>query len=195
MAKPSITPPPASPRTAAGLSLVELLITTVLGALILAVAARVLTSDIRSTSSQEAIQQMRDHWGRVNYFVDTEVREGLSLSKAPGADRCVAASNPLLTITVPAPGGTSTIHYYEQGGSLWRCGPDINADGTLDFNTTINGILVENATMQTTITNNKNVSYTLTLRRPGGLNGLVYSATSEARTSGRPCDTTSGICY
>ena len=96
---------------------------------------------------------------------------------------------------VPAAGATGTIHNYEQAGSLWRCGPDINADGTLDFATITNGILVENATMQTTITNGTNVSYTVELRSRSDAGGLTYSGSSQAHTSGRSCNNTSGICY
>lgn len=178
------------------MSLVELLIALVLGGVVMAGAARVLIGDVRSSSNQEAIQRLRDHWGRVNYFVDTEVREGISVSTAAGTGACLDAANPRLTILVPATAGPGAIHYYEQAGSLWRCGPDINANGSLDFTTITNGVLVENATMQTTITNGTNVSYTLVLnssRSDSG--GLTYTASSQARTSGRNCNTTSGICY
>ncbi|MFM7675330.1 MAG: type II secretion system protein J [Synechococcus sp.] len=92
---------------ARGFTLVELLVAAGLGAVILAVAAKVLTGDVRSSSSQEAIQRLRDHWGRVNYFVDTEVREGLSVSLEAGSGGCASVASPLLTITVPAPGTTS----------------------------------------------------------------------------------------
>lgn len=183
---------------ARGFTLVELLIAAGLGAVILAVAAKVLTGDVRSSSSQEAIQRLRDHWGRVNYFVDTEVREGLSVSLAAGSGACASVASPLLTITVPAPGtasGTSTIHYYNQNGDLWRCGPDIADDGSLLFDTVTNGILVENATLQVSITNATIVSYALTMSSRSSGQGIQYSATSKAQTSARPCNATSGICY
>ncbi|MFY8149304.1 MAG: PulJ/GspJ family protein [Prochlorococcaceae cyanobacterium] len=179
-------------------TLVELLIAAGLGAVILAVAAKVLTGDVRSSSSQEAIQRLRDHWGRVNYFLDTEVREGLSVSLAAGSGGCASVASPLLTITVPAPGtasGTSTIHYYNQNGDLWRCGPDIADDGSLLFDTITNGILVENATLQTSITNSSNVAYTLTLSSRAGGDGIPYSASSQAQTTAHACDAISGICY
>jgi prepilin-type N-terminal cleavage/methylation domain-containing protein len=185
----------ATRHDACGLTLVELLIALVIGAAVMAGAARVLIGDVRSSSSQEAIQRLREHWGRVNYFVDTEVREGIGVSITAGTGSCSDAANPRLTIMVPAAGATGTIHYYEQAGSIWRCGPDINADGTLDFATITNGILVENATMQTTITNGTNVSYTVELRSRSDAGGLTYSGSSQAHTSGRSCDTTSGICY
>ncbi|CAK6698008.1 prepilin-type N-terminal cleavage/methylation domain-containing protein [Synechococcus sp. CCY9201] len=179
-----------------GLTLVELLVAAAIGAVILAAAARVLTSDIRSNSSQEAIQRLRDHWGRVSYFVDTEVREGLSVSLANGSGECSSVSNPYLAITVPNPaGGTGTIYYYNINGDLWRCGPDIAEDGSLTFNTVINGMLVERATMQVTIANATNMSYVLTMNSRTGSGGITYSASSEARTTARSCDATSGICY
>ncbi|MCT0224850.1 type II secretion system protein J [Synechococcus sp. CS-1328] len=187
--------PSASARA---FTLMELLMAAAIGAVILAVAAKVLIGDVRSSSNQEAIQRLRDHWGRVNYFVDTEVREGLSVSLTAGSGGCASVTNPLLTITVPAPGtvsGISTIHYYNQNGDLWRCGPDIADNGSLIFDTITNVILVENTTLEVSITNSSNINYVLTMNSRAAGNGIEYAASSEARTASRSCDPTSGICY
>ncbi|QPN65687.1 hypothetical protein H8F26_12295 [Synechococcus sp. CBW1006] len=176
--------------------MVELLIASAIGAVILAAAARILTGDIRSNSSQEAIQRLRDHWGRVNYFVDTEVREGLSVSLASGTGACASVASPYLAITVPNPaGGTGGIYYYNNNGNLWRCGPDIADDGSLTFNTVVNAMLVERATLEVSIVNATNMTYTLTMSSRSDGSGVSYSASSEARTTARNCDATSGICY
>ncbi len=185
--------PPQSPA----FTLVELLVAAGLGAVILAVAARVLTADIRSNSSQEAIQRLRII-GAGQLLFGYRGSRGVEREPGGGKRGLCRVSTPLLTISVPAPGtaaGIGTIYYYSQNGDLWRCGPDIADDGSLMFDAIANGMLVENSTLQVEIQNSTFVTYVLTMNSRASRDGLSYSAVGEARTTARACDGESGICY
>jgi prepilin-type N-terminal cleavage/methylation domain-containing protein len=178
----------AGPRPNAGFTLVELLVTLVLGGMLMGLASSVITSHLRTTQKQSELQRMRDHWGRINFFLETEIREGQSLGTEQGEGICADKSR-VLTITVPnpaAPGSPGRILYYNNGVDLWRCGPSVNRDGTLDFANQTDGILVENASLSlpsgfTGPTDT--TTYTVTLRSWDGGSLFTFEESSSARTS------------
>lgn len=134
-----------------GFTLIELLVTTGLGAIILAAAAALITSHIRSTTAAEIAQRVRDDANRLSYFIQTEANEAALVRTAQSIDACtgVAGSgSSVFSLVIPRPDGAAgsaanvvLSHYYLSGGSLWRCGPSINRNGSLDYATTQNGIL------------------------------------------------------
>lgn len=173
----------------AGFTLLELLIALALGGMLIGLASSVITSHLRTTQKQAELQRMRDHWGRINFFLETEIREGQSLGTEDGTGICASKPNRVLTITVPNPSAPSTpgrIVYYNNGVDLWRCGPAVNRDGTLDFANQTDGILVENASLSlpagfTGPTDS--TTYTVTLRSWDGGSLFTFAESSSARTS------------
>ncbi len=166
-----------------GFTLVELMISVVIGALLIGGVATALIAHIRSTLNLEFSQQIQNDLSRLTFFLETEVREGSAISTTattPVAN-CGAASGTtsLFTIIVPQLNAqgfslpTSTIDYYASGtgntASLVRCGPPINNNGTLNFAGTSTATTIStNTTLTVTSSNSTSVTYSLTLRDPGG---------------------------
>ena len=177
------------PRPNAGFTLLELLITLALGGMVMGLASSVITSHLRTTQKQSELQRMRDHWGRINFFLETEIREGQSLGTENGVGICADKAGRVLTVTVPHPaaaGSTGLIVYYNKDADLWRCGPAVQRNGTLDFSNQADGILVENATLAvpTGFTGpTDSVTYTVTLRSWDGGSLFTFAESSSARTS------------
>ncbi len=120
-----------------GFTLVELLIVSVIGGLLIAGAALVGVTHIRSSTNQLTIQQRRSDWGKLSYLIETEVGEGEAVATGTTTTGCADSVASLLSITVPIFDSTSPaanvptrlIHYYTTGAGgatqLWRCGPAI----------------------------------------------------------------------
>ncbi|MFY8149299.1 MAG: PilW family protein [Prochlorococcaceae cyanobacterium] len=120
-----------------GFSLVELMVASVIGGLMIAAAASVAVTHLRSSSNQLTIQQRRSDWGKLTYLIQTETGEGISVAAGVATTGCANNVSSLFTITVPifdasSPGvavPTRLIHYYQTGAGaaaqLWRCGPVI----------------------------------------------------------------------
>ncbi len=180
--------PEAGGKRRQGFTLVELLLVVVLGGMLMGLASAVITSHLRTTQKQAELQRMRDHWGRINFFLETEIREGQSLGTEQGDGLCADKSR-VLTITVPNPadpGSPGRILYYNSGADLWRCGPAVRSDGTLDFANLTDGILVENASLSVPAGftgPTDTTTYTVTLRSWDGGSLFTFQESSSARTS------------
>ena len=133
----------------AGFSLIELLIASVIGGLILASASALVVSQIRASATQLQIQRLRSDWRQLQDLIRAEAAESILISTDPNRIRsCIAdASNLLFLMLVPifTPGSAAPddlqdyiITYYtvqaDGETQLRRCGPSINADGTLNIN-------------------------------------------------------------
>jgi type II secretory pathway pseudopilin PulG len=132
-----------SRRAIAAFTLVELLIVSVIGGLILAAVARIAVSHIQASGSQLRIQQLRTGWGKLTSFIATEVAEADQITTGTQPATCanMARSTPLFTLRVPlydlnTPPTVADlqptapfIHYYTIGTGadtvIWRCGPPI----------------------------------------------------------------------
>jgi prepilin-type N-terminal cleavage/methylation domain-containing protein len=173
-----------------GFTLVELLITLMIGGVILALAAQVIGSHIRTTSRQEALQRLRDHWGRVNHLITTEAMEGSVIRRDQAMPGCTGGGTAILTIQLPD-AQQSAIHYYQHQGTtdLWRCGPEIQLNGRLDPTHTVSGLVAANAILAIpageAATGGHELAYELTLRSRNNAQGEVYTAGSMAQTTGR----------
>ncbi|MCT0224855.1 prepilin-type N-terminal cleavage/methylation domain-containing protein [Synechococcus sp. CS-1328] len=120
-----------------GFSLVELLVVSAIGGILIAAAASISVTHIRSSANQLSIQQRRSDWGKLTYLLQTETGEGISVATGVSTSGCAATVNSLFTITVPIFDSSSPstavptrlIHYYTTGAGtaaqLWRCGPAI----------------------------------------------------------------------
>ena len=123
-----------------GLTLVELLIAMAVGFVTLASAGVVLLLHLRTTGGLELAQRQRDNAVRLDYLMQIEASEAALVRTNQSLSACEGASgvNSFATFVVPRDEGdyqsllnVSLIHYYNQAGSVWRCGPPVAANGVL----------------------------------------------------------------
>ena len=132
-----------------GFSLIELLIASVIGGVILASLSALVVSQIRASATQVQIQRLRSDWRKLQDLIRVEAAESEEIYTDPDRiQSCIAdASNLLFLMEVPifTPGSADPddlqrypITYYtvqvDGETQLRRCGPSINADGTLNIN-------------------------------------------------------------
>lgn len=143
----------------AAFSLVELLISVVLGVALVSAVSYVITGQIRGTQDTERAQRTRDDATRLNYLIQTEASEAVQLvDPARSADLVIAGcpayangdaspngTTALFVLQIPLPAGnidqrvadnippTAPIYYYARNGDLHRCGPAIQRNGSLDL--------------------------------------------------------------
>ena len=68
MPSPRLTPPRIQ-RRARGYSLLELLLVSGMGLLLVAVVISVIDGHVRSRTSMEALMRLQDHWSRVQFLL------------------------------------------------------------------------------------------------------------------------------
>ncbi|MEB3258052.1 MAG: hypothetical protein VKN83_07030 [Cyanobacteriota bacterium] len=142
---------PSHSRPAA-FTLVELLLASAFGVILLGGLMMMATFLLRAGLREDNQQSAQDAWARVNQFLNIEVGEAgriyagteelfaIELDKAPS---CTGASrdggSESFRITVPNPDTDplsaryAIITYYMSGGHLMRCGPPVLANGALNF--------------------------------------------------------------
>lgn len=184
---PASRPPAPDER---GFSLVELLISVVVGVMVVSAFTYGITSQLRSTQNQEQAQRTRDDANRLNYLIQTEASEAVNTTQGQTISGCVVRANgktSLFSLTIPLPTGqfdtlanVATVHYYSEtsGGvtDLRRCGPAILRNGSLDFSTNVDGIVSANTVLTLvacpaggTVSSSREVAYQLQLNDvPGG---------------------------
>lgn len=145
-----------------GFSLVELLISVLVGVALVSSVSYVITSQIRGTQDTERSQRTRDDASRLNYLIQTEASEAVELvdpSDATQASQMVVAgcsayangdpspngTTALFVLKIPLPSGdidariadnipaSARIYYYARKGGLDRCGPAIQRNGSLNL--------------------------------------------------------------
>ncbi len=167
------------PASGSGFTLVELLIYTALGGVIISAATSAVVSHIRSDISLERNQTMRNDLSRVVLFLSTEVSEADTISYGQTMPAsCNGGTASLFTLNVPNLGFIGTtlastpIHYYVTGSgttaSLNRCGPPFNPDGSLNYTgLTVNTVVSPNTTLTlANTTDTEAITYDLTVRDP-----------------------------
>jgi hypothetical protein len=185
-------PPRAAGRgvAAGGVTIVELVIVAGITGLVVWGAATSIVSHIHTTSRQEAIQRLRDHWGRFNYFLDSEISEAEHAVTTAGCS--TTTSGLVFSLQVPtavAAWPIAQIDYYNKNGAVWRCGPPIDRNGRLVFTMAggalqvVDNMLVDHATLSVDGTalaaNPHEPIYTLSLTDP---TGVTYAQTSSSRS-------------
>jgi Tfp pilus assembly protein PilW len=142
-------PSPAVP--VAGFTVVELLVAAALGLVVMGAAGSMLISHIRTITVQSAQLRFQNDWARFNAFVETEVGEGNRVSTDAGVGCGTVGAARLFTIFVGNPVDAvadQTISYNQNGTAIERCGPAIQADGTLATGAaTVTSQLLTNATL------------------------------------------------
>ncbi|MFN5163692.1 MAG: hypothetical protein ACK5IA_17795 [Cyanobacteriota bacterium] len=172
-------------RRPQGYSLLELLLVTGMGLLLVTVVLSVIDGHVRSRTSMEALMRLQDHWSRVQFLLEQDIQE--SQGMVATSNGCGSGSRQL-TIQVPSdtPATPAYITYYLKtlsgGTELWRCGPAVKADGDLDFSTPSDALLVRRVgafSVTTSSSDPQRISYSLTLTDPSG---ATY--TNQAQPSG-----------
>jgi prepilin-type N-terminal cleavage/methylation domain-containing protein len=112
-----------------GFTLVELLITSSIGLIVVISGAIVSIQGTQATTRLLLAQSLRTDWSRISLLINTDVSEAcfanvssgeLSLRLSPSSDGSCDESNPTAT-------------YRKTGSLLERVGPPVGRDGTLDF--------------------------------------------------------------
>lgn len=127
-----------------GFTLLELLIVLILGGLMMTAITTVITSQLRLGRTQLLTQQRRNDWSRFTNFLANEVGEARLVTTTPTTTPgCSLPDGGTLLFSVTVPIATDlgapverNVTYYTTGTGtntvLFRCGPDIEADGRLD---------------------------------------------------------------
>lgn len=169
-----------SAAPAGGFTLVDLLITSLIIGLILAAGSSVILSQIRSSSLQESVRRLQDHWGRINHLLEREITESASAA---------AVADTSLTLTLPA-GQTITYAHSAVTRTLTRTGPPINDNGTLNLTpgtANVSSVMLDNVdAFRPTITNLREPTYTLTVADGLGATFTGLSSSTRSRTSSYP---------
>ncbi len=144
-------------------TILELLVTVVIGLVLMGSVSTVLTTHIRTASTAEIAQRVRDDSNRLNYLIQTEASEAVTMDQdqtITGCTPAAGATTSIFNLNIPKPTGTaaspsnvSTIFYYASGSDLRRCGPPILQNGSLDHAATpVDSIVSSNTTLVTNIT-------------------------------------------
>lgn len=159
---------PQAPVQRSGFTLIELLLVVVLGSVVLLGAAFFAVSGIRSTAGLRIAQRYQTGFGRLSHLIETEVSEATEITYAGAAGGC-APGNVVFSLTIPVLVRNETaaaplpriVEYYRVGNDLWRCGPAVNVDGTLNPNANTAGVLLTNAQLFTQNTTPNEFEYRL----------------------------------
>jgi type II secretory pathway pseudopilin PulG len=136
-----------------GFSIVELLLSVVIGGLLLASISQVIISHIRASAQQVEIQRLRSSWRKFQDLLTTETQEAVEFSDIDNEVRLCAfqegVDQLIIILTVPMYSDSfisplypdtvrdTRISYYQTINAegvpeVRRCGPYIRADGSLD---------------------------------------------------------------
>jgi Tfp pilus assembly protein PilW len=173
--------PPQRPAAAGGFTLVELLITAVVGSLVIGAITTLQLSELRATTAQDLSLQQRQEANRAAAWIDSEI------SRASGFDNTVAAScsAPAGTSlrfsvrTQPNAGAVREVSFFSPTGTavgnVARCGPPVvctaNTACALDLAAAnVTYLVASNARLDVTSpldgTARRTLTYTVTTR-PG----------------------------
>ena len=174
-----MSPPRPAAHPATGFSLVELLITVVLGSLAVGAVGRVYLSQVRSDSQLDTVLLLRQQANRAARWIDSEAFRASGFDRQ-NASGCTAPGNTSLSFSMRIPDPDNPVNvlrvsYYSPDasnfGNVVRCGPPVVCpSGTACFlditaapvtylvsgDTQLNAVLDANST--------RSVRYTLRLR-------------------------------
>jgi Tfp pilus assembly protein PilW len=186
----------------AAFTLVELLLASAFGVILLGGLMKMSTSLMRAGLQDDNQQSAQDAWARVNQFLVIEVGEAgrlyegttevrpIDLDQVPsacsGASRDAGSESFAIRVPNPDPGAVgsarfATITYYMSEGHLMRCGPPVLATGALNFSATSSAaILSYNTTLRQLSLNHldRSIAYTLDFRSPHA--GVEFSGQGRA---------------
>jgi Tfp pilus assembly protein PilW len=109
-----------------GLTIIELLVTSIIGLILILMTLTIFTSHMRTSAQMEAYNRLQQHWKRIQFLIEQDISE--STGQATTAAPCGSGTNHLsisfekvdtssLTGTVPA----GTVTYYLSGHQFRWC--------------------------------------------------------------------------
>lgn len=146
-----------------GFTLPELLVASLIAALIAGVTAQVMISQLLEGRRLEVAQRVREDVSRLNYLIQIETSEAERIQLAGNGlvpAGCPVGDAEAFTLVVPRPEGDyadesnlSRIRYYNADDpdgvpAIWRCGPPVTRNGVLIHNAdplNNDGVVMRNA--------------------------------------------------
>ncbi len=186
----------ASKNLCAGFTLVEMLVASAMGALLIVATGTIFAPQLRMHQRLEGRTRLQERWARVNFLLDTEIQEAHQVELIPNGLRLVtcklqaniiepdgnqAKCSDGATPDTSSPGEDIFTDYSLSNGSLVRSGPVIEKTGSLNMN-----VLEADQVVITGVTEFKpdvkaqDVTYTLSFRDPADPNGSTYTNKSSA---------------
>lgn len=172
-----------------GFTILELLITAAIGAVIIGTIASVIVSQTREGLVIERSQRAREDMNRLALFLDNEISEGDLVTPAATLSGCTNSGNSVFSIRIPYWSGntrtsTTSQYYVDASSNLRRCGPPISSDGELNHSgTRIDSILSSNTNLtqgNATTAAARSISYTISIADGSG--NTILTRSSKART-------------
>jgi prepilin-type N-terminal cleavage/methylation domain-containing protein len=149
-----------------GFTLIEMLVSVVLLGTLLISGAYFITH-LAYTSNIGLKQKSVEEWGRVDYLLETDIREAklAAIGSIPNGSSCLSSpSDPTIGLLT---NNNMAITYYNTTFNgkpvVRRCGPDVNADGTLSPDSSSDNIAFYDASIAATSPDNLFIDYTITL--------------------------------
>ena len=122
------------PAAGRGLSLVEVLVASLVGGLMVTMATQLFLSNLRASVASLAAQELRDDWSQLTLFLNADISEACS-AQTQGSTLVLRLMDPAApSLQVTACQNATTITYTLADGVLSRSGPPVGRDGRLDFN-------------------------------------------------------------
>ena len=164
-----------------GFSLIELLIATVAGALVLAAASALIVQQLKLNHQMAGFERLRETWTQATSFLVAESalseRMDTSLTTVNIPAACSLSASEfrfalMLRLDVPPAiyGVKTSPSALKADNSLWRCGPGINDDGSYNNQLTL-GVVADGLDstaagggLTATITGSKEIQLGLTLK-------------------------------
>jgi hypothetical protein len=182
-----------------GFGLVELLVASAVGALVIIATTTVFVPQLRMHQRLEGRTRLQERWARLQYLLDTEIQESHSVAVIANGlqlTTCAVPPNPSDTYTfisrcsdgattaTGTPGTDVTITYVLDPATqvLRRTGPPINRRGQLDTSSAPNPEILTTGVLEFMVPNptNQTVQYTLAFRDPLDPKGSTYTNKSSA---------------
>lgn len=187
-------------RSSTGFTLVELLISLLVGGLVVVAGGTALLTHLRSSERAEALERQRADWTRSTFFLDAEVAlsqeviSGTALATLAIPPTCSALTSGDLRVALRLQPNMAPVLYavkaseppWLPANSLWRCGPDIAASGAYATDTTprlrllvdgLDGTAAGGGLEVAAAGDDRRLTYTL------GLLGLARTTYSQRSTS------------
>lgn len=172
-------------RNESGFTLVELLVSSSVGALIIITASLIIGPHLRSNQRMEAYTRLQERWVRVAYLLDTEIQSASN----------IAISGTDLILTVPIEGSVPSrpIIYKLVGTQLLRNGPPIDRNGLLVDSNGIDHLVLDGVAangftpaINDSSSNKLSLAYSIRLVDPNS--GTTYTGKSSVARGKADCD-------
>lgn len=185
-------------RPQSGFTLHELLIALAVSALLLLGLTTFAISSIRTTTKQAIAQRYQTGFGRLSHLIETETSEAQTITYGQPITASCGSAASLFSLSVPviddlvlnqtATITQASVHYYQSGTEVRRCGPAIRADGTLDTTTITDARVLSNAELSVQsdpATAANEFQYRLVMRDPRNTTAVFDSEVSPGLLTAR----------